>query len=135
MPNWCENRLEIFGDDKSIKKFKDNVKCDDRETRLSLEKIKPLDRESSIGDIYDQWGTKWDVQATLSEESNEWLVYEFNSAWAPPKEALIDGSKKYPRLSFALHYDEPGMCFKGVFLVRNGDIVKDWYVEYDFPSE
>ena len=60
MPNWCENRLEIFGDDNSIKKFKDNVKCDDRETRLSLEKIKPLDKDSSIGDTYDQWGTKWD---------------------------------------------------------------------------
>ena len=139
MPNWCENRIEVSGNVKVLKKFKASVKNED--TQLSLNSLVPLkdsdQDENWDANRCDNWGTKWDVEASLdsSDLSNGdnydgSLRYGFMSAWSPPCEAFLTGSKKFKGVKFIIHYDEPGMCFKGVFICQDGKVLKDKYIEW-----
>lgn len=81
-------------------------------------------------DWYDwcvkNWGTKWDAgEASIYEHSEEEAEIVFDTAWGPPIEWVKIVELKYPDLRFELHYDEPGMGFKGVY--SNG---KDKCIEY-----
>lgn len=59
-----------------------------------------------------EWGTKWDVagQATMSSDvangDNRVVVYQFDTAWAPPTEAIQKLSAQYPTLLITLSYEE-----------------------------
>lgn len=79
-----------------------------------------------------KWGCKWDVDGHIEDPGDlEWgyLKYFFDSAWSPPTKWLEKVSGDYPLLHFELHYDEPGMCFKGVATCKAGDM-NDQYIEY-----
>ena len=133
MPNWCENKLEIYGKVKQLDKFIKSVKGDN--TDLSLEKLYPI-KSTDCSNRNDDWGTKWDIDAQVhGEAEDEWISYHFNSAWAPPTGAILKGSGKHSTLQFTLHYVEPGMCFKGVFLCKNGKVVKDEFIDWNWPEE
>jgi hypothetical protein len=77
----------------------------------------------------NEWGTKWDVGGddaidhTMEDEGGTRLSLSFDSAWAPP----INAMEKFQDLGFKvkLFYWEPGMCFAGIF-DENGDD----YIEY-----
>jgi hypothetical protein len=47
-------------------------------------------------------------------------VYIFETAWAPPLEALCAGSRRYPELVFVVSYAEPGMDFYGGAAFQDG---------------
>jgi hypothetical protein len=94
---------------------------------------------SWYGWCISNWGTKWgacDSELLCSEEiklkgKESWEVeYRFNTAWSPPKEALLHISEMFPNLSFVLKYWEGGCCFKGVFKFENGEVFKDITKEY-----
>ncbi len=77
------------------------------------------------------WGTKWDCDNngfdTYTDE-NSIFETDFDSAWGPPSEFLINVSIMYPSLSFQLEYLEPGMSFAGTTYINNGfllDICSD----------
>lgn len=148
MPNWCENTLNISGNEKDIKKFMEQAK--DEDTDLSLNKFVPMpeelesvvspckedpDRMAKYGynDWYDwsigEWGTKWDVEAELIYGDEGYLHYTFDSPWSPPIKWLKKVSAMYPDLNFSLKYDEPGMGFMGIAKARNGE-VDDRCLEY-----
>ena len=134
MPNWCYNRLQVFGGKDEIEKFKKSVK--NKETDLSLEKILPTPKKLLDGDGWydwrvEKWGTKWDVDAELTDYDDEFLCYEFDSAWGPPLEAFLRASKtKHRNLEFNLKYEEPGQCFMGVFKCENGKPIQDDCIDY-----
>ena len=134
MPNWCYNRLQVFGGKDEIEKFKKSVKTKD--TDLSLDKILPTPKKLLDGDGWydwrcDNWGTKWDIDAELTDYDDEFLCYEFDSAWSPPIDAFITASKKkHKNLEFNLKYEEPGMCFMGVYKCENGKVIQDDCIEY-----
>ena len=134
MPNWCYNRLHVYGGKEEIDKFKRSVKNED--TELSLQKVFPMPKKFEKGDAWydwrvNYWGTKWDVDAELTDYDDEMLIYEFDSAWGPPTEAFLSASKKkYKNLEFNLKYEEPGMCFMGIFKCENGKIIQDECIDY-----
>ena len=119
MPNHIQNKLTISGDENSIGEFK-NLMGD----KFSLENIIPTPKELLENDSDDNpltfaegikkglpewyswrmvnWGTKWDVD--FCEQKG--LVYQFVSAWSPPITALINLSKKIPKLIMSLEYDD-----------------------------
>lgn len=77
----------------------------------------------------ENWGTKWDVEAEI-EDLGEYVTwarlpsqvqYTFESAWAPPIEAIRKLSQQYPELHFALAYEEEGMGFGGYVVIENGE--------------
>lgn len=130
MPNWCTNELTITGDPKQIAKFKKRAKAKD--TALSLNKFLPLPKDQA-DNWYDwhinNWGTKWDIDATLEDEWEEGLSYSFDSAWSPPVQWLEKVSKDYPELEFRLKYEEGGVGFMGLAKASAGE-VDDQFIEY-----
>jgi len=61
------------------------------------------------------WGTKWEVgvpdeeeypETELTDESETFLAYRFNTAWSPPTEAIVKLSAQYPDLEIELSYQE-----------------------------
>jgi len=68
------------------------------------------------------WGTKWDIEAVLERDERNILSYHFDSAWSPPIEWLKKISKDFPKLKFTLHYEEPGMAFKGTTTAEKGEV-------------
>lgn len=150
MPNWCENTVSIFGSKEVVESVMEFVKPNssdisvdnDEPTAMSLQSIFPIDPELLNSDAftaegngwYDwriaNWGTKWDIQANvsiLSEYRDDvYLVdYTFDSAWAPPTEAMIVLSKTFPEIVIHLSYDEPGMGFSGYAVINKGEMVDD----------
>jgi len=77
----------------------------------------------------ENWGTKWDVEAELVDESEIYLRYEFDSAWSPPIDWLEEVAKQFPKLHFKLKYEEEGMGFMGIAIGENGEVI-DKYLEY-----
>jgi hypothetical protein len=137
MPNWCSNVLTVTGPKKDLATFKKKVRG-----RGDVADLSPAERKKqpvkcfslhstvpkpkSLGDGWYEWclanwGTKWDVDADLTENDPERLEYVFDSAWAPPTSWVIATSKQFPTLSFRLWYAEGGCDFAGVVTAQNGD--------------
>jgi len=76
------------------------------------------------------WGTKWDIEATLDCDEEGYLEYYFDSAWSPPVEWLQKVAKDFPELSFRLHYDEPGVGFSGIAKSIGKGEIEDQVIEY-----
>ena len=140
MPNWCENKLTVIGDNEDLTVFKDHVKGTG--TDMCLNNIVPMPKElydtTSPGDDDNwynwrirNWGIKWDIDASLIGESDNILIYEFDSPWAPPHEWVRNAALIFPDLSFELYYREPGMCFQGTILAQKDLFInhEDDYVE------
>lgn len=149
MPNWCENKLTVTGPKKDLDKFKQKArktyhyKNENTTTQLSLSKFLPMPKalihttappdkpnqklinKYSVDNWYDwsivHWGTKWDVTTHATHHTANSLVYCFDSAWTPPNENWMETvSAAYPKLSFILEYNEPGIGFSGTITARHG---------------
>jgi len=140
MPNWCDNRVEIYGDNPDqIKEVKKTLAG--KETCFDFNNIVPMPKElkettapNPEPDSFeakrlrkqhghdnwydwccDNWGTKWNSSdATLSEDGDG-LEYEFQTAWGPPIKVIEAIREQYPDLSVTAFYDEPGMEIAGYY--------------------
>jgi hypothetical protein len=138
MPNWCSNVLEVNGEDKDIKKFyeENRVEDDDDEndiqkTELSFRNSVPFSKGTwDYNEAVRIWGTKWDTNDVDVNIDEEYLRYNFQTAWAPPREWLEKVAIKYPQLNFTLDYEEPGMDFMGKLVFENGECIEDMQDEY-----
>lgn len=143
MPNWCENRLRIFGPEADLEKFKQQAIGQapwlkekdwlDPAVPLSFASLlaAPLQliatKDTNALEKWQQanWGTKWEANnAELIDESDTQLSYGFDTAWSPPIELLKRISLDWPTLKFLLHYEEPGEGFFGLCKVAD-DVSED----------
>jgi hypothetical protein len=149
MPNWCDNTFTVEGAEAVVQRFKQLAKpqAGQVDSDLSLARLYPIPAGVFQGDVGPEesqrygkntwyhwcikhWGTKWDVQATLRNESPDFLVYRFQSAWSPPVAWLKKVARDFPRLRFTLIYDEPGMGFAGTAIADQGKLIIDAWKEY-----
>ena len=146
MPNWCGNILSVRGEKEEVKVFKNKARGKD--TSFSLSNFIPMPKELKetkspsdkrntklikkygFDNWFDwniaNWGVKWDIEAHLSTISKNHLRYTFDSPWAPPVRAMIKIAKQFLKLDFTLEYEEPGMCFQGKLIIKNGEVVDDY---------
>lgn len=131
-PVWVQNAGIITG--MPIKKQRElmlaNMKKnlsekDMQEGRQSIENKKKYGCKNWYEWNCANWGTKWDAGESDICDMGEDVEIRFDTAWAPPIEWLKTTELKFPDLNFELHYDEPGMAFKGVY--SNG---KDKCINY-----
>ena len=138
-PNWCNDILYVKGDKSQIALFKEIIR-EYNEIQGKADSEEPL-RPFSIDIFYPMpakvgedwyawrcahWGTKWDVSdPELLEDSETNLEYRFDTAWGPPCAAIVTISQQFPKLTFEMEYSEPGMCFEGTFVARNGVVTKN----------
>ena len=145
MPNWCLNTLSVTGDSKQLMAFKRKAALGENDfciktffpmpeelegtTSPAPRPNKELRKKYGYDNWYDwcnaNWGTKWDVEGHLEKTPRGSVGYTFDSAWAPPDEAIKKISELYPKLTFTLEYDEPGMDFAGTMVIEKGEVVSD----------
>ena len=143
MPNHCRNRVEIYGEDPDqIKEVKKTLAG--KKTCFDFNNIVPMPKELEGSDAnvgypneknsfeakrlrkqhghdnwYDwrcaNWDTKWNSYEASLDEDEDSLHYEFQTAWGPPQNVIIELRKKFPKLSITAFYDEPGMEMAGYY--------------------
>jgi hypothetical protein len=140
MPNWCNNKLTVFGPDEDVQRFKKNAIGNspwhteqEKKNVLNFHSLTPVPPEV-VSAGYDQagyewelmnWGCKWGACSTeLVEEREGHLTYFFDTAWSPPIPFLSKLAPQWSTLTFLLDYEEMGMGFKGITKVH-GDAVED----------
>jgi hypothetical protein len=70
------------------------------------------------------WGTKWNAKdVSVSDFVERSMLYTFSTAWSPPIPVVKAMSEKFPKLVFTLRYYECGVGFKGVYKVKNGEVL------------
>jgi hypothetical protein len=144
MPNWCENTFTVEGAEKDVQRFKQlaKPKANKADADLSLASLYPIPEGVYLGDLgpeesqrygknnwrdwcIDHWGTKWDADATLTNETPDFLAYGFETAWSPPVAWLKKVTQDFPRLRFTLNYYELGMGFSGTAIADKGKLIID----------
>ena len=142
MPNWCNNKVEIYGDSpdqiKEVKKtLASKQTCFDFNNIVPMPKelegttspnpepdsfeAKRLRKQHGHDNWYDwccdNWDTKWNsAGADLTSDSNNSIIeYEFQTAWGPPIKVIEALREQYPDLNITAFYDEPGMEMAGYY--------------------
>jgi hypothetical protein len=129
MPNWNRNNLEVSSSNTSlIAQFKQAI-----DSNGLFQAFKPNPSgEWSYGWSVENWGVKWDVSGddiNVVQYDEDRVLIEFDTAWGPP----IEFYRHLEELGFEVYamYDEPGMCFCGIY--NNGN--DDFYEYSDLTSE
>ena len=135
MPNWCYNRVDIYGSAEDIAKFDkmylknnrffENVIPIPEELKNTTspnyneEQVKEFNEKYGYNNWYDfcvsRWGTKWDIElSTENINIEEDTIYmNFSTAWGPPAGIYYAIKEEFPDLEISWFYDEPGMQFAG----------------------
>jgi hypothetical protein len=147
MSNWCSNKLAIVGSKENLRVFKDQVKG--TETDICLNNLVPMPKELE-GTVSPRdepnwcdwrirnWGIQLDVEARLIDESEDGLIYDFESPWRSPYSWIRKIAPMFPDLSFELYYKEPGMCFQGTILAQKDLFIReeeDYFEAMEFDEE
>jgi hypothetical protein len=133
MPNWCQNLLTVTSATPEFRAWL-------ADHGFSFEKMNPLptSRRSARSDpngwamldrCCNAWGTKCDLdeneQRQVASELLENGSAFFDTAWSPPIQAIEALSRKFPEVSFQLHYCELGMFFAGTAIFQDGECHDD----------
>ncbi len=114
MPNWCQNSLTI---NDLLPQQRDSI-ADALQEGEFLQTFAPLnDGEHGV----DAWGTKWDTCDNDVYAEDDSINAYFSSAWSPPIQGLITISQQFPDATFRVRYDEGGVGFCGVSIIKNGE--------------
>lgn len=142
MPNWCDNSVTLYHEDKSkidaleeiLKKHSHDYSGPERtEAEGVLFHLRPrpdAEEDNWYSWNVENWGTKWDISPmdwNRDDENTIWM--SFDSAWSPPT-ALYEYLVTEEGWSITAEYQEPGIGFVGKFV----DGYDECY-EYDFEDE
>lgn len=133
MPNWCENKLVISGDQKAIEKlYKIALSADNEKGFFNQIVKRPKSQEENWYDWNtDNWGTNWDIQPdyfTVGKVKQENDIYSFQinlfTAWSPPSIFVKKMCSKF-KVSAKLNYIEYGCFFMGLLTVESNKFVNN----------
>lgn len=69
------------------------------------------------------WGTKWDIDASVSwSDEEDCVTIDFDTAWGPPTEFVEKLTEMFPVLDIIHYWAEPGMCFGGLAAYSEGQM-------------
>jgi hypothetical protein len=113
MPNWCNNILRVEGSLSELEHFKEFVSTED--TDFSFAEVIPASMPVSTGSSTSEiWGTKTDAVDVNMFEGDTYLIYVFDTAWAPPESVILKLKSLFPDMYIRLFYDEPGVGISGI---------------------
>lgn len=135
MPNWCNNTLTVAGPLKDKETFKKKAKSDfmcpkdQRPKYLNLMALRRVAFPKLSKELLEE-----EMWAFDESEGHFWkngaLVYCFTSKWCAPLNEILNISRGFPLLKFSLRYDEPSNQFRGTFVCKNGQVLKETEVNY-----
>lgn len=118
MPNNCNNKLTVKGENDEIKKF---ILENTINYMINFNVNVPIN-DNSREEAYKYWGS---FITGGGQDCSEWKEnkIEFYTAWAPPIQYFVTVSKKYPSLTFVLFYEEFCMDIYGVRAIKDGKLI------------
>jgi len=130
MPNWCNNAIEISGDDEQIDAFEQYL--DDNKGKEWFNFFLPIPSEHKEGEKWyqwsiDNWGCKWNCDAQDWQREENTIRFWFDSPWGPP--TVLYEKMTEEGFFIDAHYLEEGMSFVGRFVDGFDD-----YNEYDLED-
>ena len=143
MPNWCMNSVEVTGPARVLEVWVKNVERNaGSDTGLFGTFVIPAYNEDS-SNWYDAhcvaWSTKWDVEINKLDWDKyvDGVKLQFDTAWSPPMGWLETMSRDWPSLQFAIAFEEPGMCFMGYAIVKDGEywMAEEETVEWEYSED
>lgn len=97
----------------------------------SLSNFVEMTRDDFLTDWHswatNNWGTKWDINDVQTDEAEDfgdglWVKwYDFQTAWNPALEVVIEMAKQFPEIEFELNYYELGDDINGEETFFNGE--------------
>lgn len=79
----------------------------------------------------ENWGTKWGFyEATVPQYTPRGATISFQSAWSPGLPLIDAMGHKFPGLKFTLRYYEGGSGYKGIYVVKDGEVLRNERSEY-----
>jgi hypothetical protein len=79
----------------------------------------------------ENWGTKWGIcHAEFDNMDSYEMTYNFDCAWSPCLPVIKKMSEMFPKLCFELRYFECGSEFNGIYVCKNGEIIREQQGEY-----
>ena len=118
MPNWCSNVVVVSHADKSkLDEFRQAaLKNQNKEAEGFMNVLVP--EPADVGDNWYEWnvanwGTKWDVEVTVTQDTDESVTIMFESAWAPPVRFYDYLTEQ--GYTVKGYYYESGMGFAGIY--------------------
>ena len=149
MPNWCYNQITIDGSRLDLKAFADKGSANDPDKNNSLlQAFIPMPEEYLTHEGYNNggyewcinnWGTKW-AESSIGMSGENFgdtgqITYDFDSPWNPPLTGYDKIAQMFPELTFIHYWDEPGMCFCGIRVVKGEtEIMMKEIVDEDYPN-
>jgi len=140
MPNWCNNDIRIYGDEKTIKALTNVIKSSEGklfQTLIGLpDNMSESDYEVKWYDTNLNWfGTKWDVDVNTDcfDFCEDEISFFCETAWSPPIQFLENLCRMY-KLNAYLFYSEGGVGFSGEtkLIWEDGELsVEDNEYEYN----
>ena len=136
MPNWCENRILVEGEEHHRHEFVDKNKgfdaydTDKTDYRdLSFDAMIPIPRNKLKGEGWydfccDNWGTKWNAREPEVDHNIKYTEYTFQTAWCFPNIWLEKVSRKFKQLIFKVTWAEEG-GEGGWFAMSNGKYLEE----------
>ena len=79
------------------------------------------------------WGTKSEVDANTWTRTEGGLAVHLDTADGPPAPVVLELSRRYPGLVFAMVYDIE-VIGEGRFSCRAGEVLEDAFEEYDWDA-
>lgn len=131
MPNWCQNTLSLYHEDKS-KIDELEKRCKEQEPKI-FEYLRPMpeDHEDWYSWNTGHWGTKWDASVIDSERIDEnTITIIMDTAWSPP--TLLYEYLEEQGYGVDAHYLEEGMGFVGRYF--NG-VDEEFELDYSLPTK
>ena len=147
MPNWCLNRLAVYGPELEVNAFRKRAvghspwtgnREGEEANLLNFHNLVPIPAEVLTAG-YDPAGINWErgnwgcaYGAYGSEIVDEWeglVAYAFLTAWSPPIEFLTAAAKQFAAFTFMLDYNEPDVGFKGIAKFK-GETVEHYSLDY-----
>ena len=132
MPNWCDNAVQITGDEKDLEKLMDHITESQENLYQSiLDFITPVeDRVANklVGEEQgwyeynlDNFGCKWDTSDASVDHYGNTIMMFFQSPWGPPNVIFERFGEEHPELRVKLFYFEEGMEFAGIIDTHHED--------------
>lgn len=132
MPNWCNNNINIYGDEGTISTLTSVLKGL-KSNDYVFQSLIGIPSHMSEADYKDKWydtniewfGTKWDISAdehafTFGKEE---ISFFCETAWSPPIQFLENLCKMY-KINAYVFYSEGGIGFAGQtdFIWTDGEL-------------
>lgn len=129
MADICKNQIKITGQIKLIEDIYEKTG-----EQFWISKFCPAPENAGREWFLGHWGVKWDADnSILTEHSEHYLTYEFQTPWSPPTYAIEYISTLYKDVLFELSFTD-GYSFYGKVSYINGICVSDKHSK-GFPDD